>query len=205
MRPMTNPSAGSTTAPTPTPTTTPTVTTYTIDASNATVTKAGVASNVAGIAVGDMISVQGTVNGTSVTATKINDGMMKMGNKMQGMNGMGMSAFNGNGQPIIGGKVTAVNGNSVSITNSSNTTYTIDVTNAKLTTNGQASTAGSIAVGDNVLAQGTVNGTSVTAVTLVDQGQKPTSTNPSTAGTPAPAHQGFFGAIGGFFAHLFGF
>jgi len=168
--------------------TTSTATTYTVNASGATVTKANAASSVSAIAVGDTISVQGTVSGTNVTATKIQDGVMAM----PGSNG-GASVPTGNGQPIIGGTVTAVSGDTVTITNKSNTSYTIDVTNATVTKNGTASSVSNVAVGDSVLAQGTVNGTSVTAVSLTD----------SASASGSTQSKGFFGMIGSFFAKLF--
>lgn len=164
--------------------------TYTVDATNATVTKAGSASSVSNIAVGDTIVVQGTVSGTSVTATKINDGVMA---RTPGSNG-GATMPQGNGQPIIGGKVTAVSGDTITISNSSNTSYTIDVTNAKIMKGDAASSVSNIAVGDEVVAQGTINGTSVTAVSLTD-----------TTSTSTGAHKGILGSIGSFFSHLFGF
>jgi hypothetical protein len=176
-----------------------TTTTYTINASGATVMKDNAASSVSAIAVGDTIMAQGTVSGTTVTATKINDGMMMRG--MPGSNGGASMPGNipqGNGQPIIGGTVTAVSGDTVTITNKGTTPYTIDVTNAKITKNGTTASASNIAVGDNVVAQGTINGTSVTAVTLTD------SMN-TTSGTSSTAHKGILGAIGGFFSKLFGF
>jgi predicted lysophospholipase L1 biosynthesis ABC-type transport system permease subunit len=48
--------------------------TYTVDASNATITKNGAAASLSSIAVGDKIFVKGTVTGTTVVATSINDG-----------------------------------------------------------------------------------------------------------------------------------
>ena len=65
----------------PTTQPTPTTITYTVDATNATVKKNAATSAVSSIAVGDMVMVQGTVSGTSVTATSIIDGMGRgMGN-----------------------------------------------------------------------------------------------------------------------------
>jgi hypothetical protein len=55
-------------------------TTYTVDASNATIIK-GIGKNatttiaVSDIAVGDRLVVRGTVSGTTITATKIRDGL----------------------------------------------------------------------------------------------------------------------------------
>jgi len=55
---------------------------YTIDASKATVTKAGATAQLSDLKVGDKIFVQGSVSGTSVAATSISDGP-------HGMRGMG--------------------------------------------------------------------------------------------------------------------
>jgi hypothetical protein len=159
---------------------------YTINAASATVKKDDVASTVSGIAVGDMVRIEGTVSGTTVTATIIVDGRTPAPSMPQG-----------NGQPIVGGTVTAVSGNTITITNKSNVSYTIDATSATFIKNGAVGTLSSIAVGDSIVAQGTVNGTSVTAVSVTDQGAVQTST------TPGP--KGFFGSVGSFFAHLFGF
>lgn len=210
--PRQKPAAGSaTTAPTTPPAAT--TVTYTIDATSATVTKAGAASSVSSIAVGDTIMAQGTVTGTSVAATAINDGVMKgMGGGMmggKGAAGAGLSALPaGNGQPIVGGSVTAVSGTSVTITNTAGVTYTVDASAAKFTKPGvTAATIANLTVGDQVVVQGAVNGSAVTAATIIDSGAKPapkTTTNANgTTTTKQP--QGFFGAIGGFFAHLFGF
>ncbi len=179
--------------------------TYTVDASNATVTKNNATSNLSAISVGDMVVVKGVVSGTSVTATSIRDGI---GPRGQGRPPAGsFSAFQGNGQPIVGGTVTTVNGLSLTLTNTSNVTYTVDASNAKVIKQGATTTVSSIGAGDHVLVQGTVNGTSVTASTVLDQGV-PANTQSNNAGA-AVHHGGFFGglfgAIGGFFQHLFGF
>ncbi|HQT82724.1 MAG: hypothetical protein B7W98_00575 [Parcubacteria group bacterium 20-58-5] len=177
-------------------------TTYTVTATSATIVlKDGSASTVSAIAVGDRVMVRGTVTDTTVTAATINDGAA-FGRPGQRPESVATPAITGNGEPIIGGNVAAVSGDSITVTNQSNLTYTVDVTNATVTKPGVTSaTTANIAVGDRVVVQGTVNGTSVTASSVIDQG-----TPPSTASGTTPAHGGgFFGAIGGFFAHLFGF
>ena len=184
-----------------------TATTYTVDASAATVTKSGAASSVSIIAVGATVMIQGTVSGTSVTAKTIRDGIPQRG--QGGMNGAGANAnpiITGNGEPVVAGSVTAISGSSVTITNKSNVTYTIDASNAKIQYSGGAGTIANVAVGDNVVVQGTVNGTSVTASSVIDQGATPAAgaTATGTNGQPAP-HRGFFAGIGSFFKHLFGF
>lgn len=170
-------------------------TTYTVDATNAKVTKNGTASTVADIAIGDTVMIQGTVNGTSVTATTIRDGMMQKPDKEQN------PVIQGNGQPVIAGTISAINGNTLTVGNPSKVTYTVDTTNATVNKNNATSTLASVAVGDNVVIQGAVNGTNVTASSIIDH-TAPASTS---ANGKAKGHSGFFGGIGNFFKHLFGF
>jgi hypothetical protein len=109
--------------------------------------------------------VQGTVSGTSVTATNIIDG------KFGGFGGRG-----GKGSPRIGGTVTAVSGDSITVTDTPKTgtptVYTVDVSSAKITERGAKGTApatvtaSDIIVGDKVAVRGTVSGTSVTATAI---------------------------------------
>jgi hypothetical protein len=189
-----------------TPTTPPTSTTvtYTVDASNATVTKAGAASSVSDIAVGDTVMISGTVSGTNVTATTVRDGVMQRPAGTGGQNGSGKqpTVLNpGNGQPVVAGAVTAISGNIITITNKSDVTYTVDATNAKIQKGSTDVEIGSVSNNDNLVVQGTVNGTSVTASTILDQG--PT---PAAGATGAkPQNHGFFGMIGNFFSKIFGF
>ena len=185
-----------------------TATTYTVDASSATVTKSGSTSTLGAVAVGDTVMVAGTVTGSNVVATTIRDGVMGRGGMRPG--GMHASSteavIQGNGQPVIGGAVTAVNGSSLTVTNKSNVTYTVDVTNAKIVKAGATSTIASVSVGDNVVVQGTVNGTAVVASSVLDQGAPVVQTNTTTP-TSAPQGRGggFMGMMGGFFHSLFGF
>jgi hypothetical protein len=187
--------------------------TYTVDASSATVMKGGATSAVSAIAVGDTLMVQGAVSGTSVTATKISDGLPKgMPQGMQGVRGMAsstrpaMASIQGNGEPVVGGSVTAISGDTLTVTNKSNVTYSVDATNATIIKMGATSTVSSIATGDNVIAQGSVNGNSVTASSVIDQGAAKTPPSSGSGSGPAPRGvAGVFGAIGGFFQHLFGF
>ena len=188
---------------------TPATTTYSVDATNAKVTKANVASTVSAIAVSDTVMVQGTITGTNIVATIIRDGIMPERGMMNGKSeggkiGQGQnftSTITGNGQPIIAGIISNINSNTLTVTNKSNVTYTVDATNAKIA-QGQNATAtiASLKIGDNVVVQGTVIGTSVTASTIVDQ-----PAPAANAGTPAKPHMGFFANIGQFFGHLFGF
>ncbi len=180
-------------------TTTP-ATTYTVDASNATVMKSNATSSVSAIAVGDTVMIQGTVSGANVTATKIFDGKFGMGMRPGGNMQHASSTLQivGNGEPVVAGKITAISGTTLTITNSGNVTYTIDASSAKVTKPGvTGASVSSIAIGDQVIVQGNVNGTSVTASSVIDQTN---SAKPQGRGMG-----GFFGSIGSFFSHLFGF
>jgi hypothetical protein len=179
-------------------------TTYTVDASSATVDKNGSTSSVSAIAVGDTVMVQGTVNGTSVTAKVIHDGVPAKGT---GPRGTGMKpdqslGLQGNGQPVIGGSVSAVSGNTLTVTTSQgNIAYTVDASSATVKKGNATSTVASIAVGDHVVVQGAINGTSVTATTVVDTGAA--AQGSGSAGAPAP--RGVMGMLQSFFRRLFGF
>ena len=190
-------SAGATT------TVTPTTTTYTVDATNATITKNNVAGTISSIVVGDTIMAQGTLTGTNLVATTIRDGVMTRTPGVGGVNGQPSqnqtSPITGNGQPVVAGTVSSISGNTLSITNKSNVSYTIDVTNAKIVEGQNTITVSSIAVGDSVIVQGTVSGNSVVASSIIDQKISTTTT------TGTQPNKGFFGSIGAFFSHLFGF
>lgn len=196
--------------------------TYTVDATNAVVLKNGATSTLSSVAVGDMVSAQGAVNGINVTATKLRDGMGMRGNgnmgrgdgQQHGMGQGGGAGFSGDGNPVVGGNVTAINGSSLTVTNKSNVTYTIDATNAKVQKGNSSSTVSAIVVGDNVLVQGTVNGTSVAASSVIDTGVAHTQNTNAPRGddnTTAQSPQdhgnggGFFGGIRNFFHNIFGF
>lgn len=173
-----------------------TATTYTVDASKATVTKNGASSSVSNIAVGDTIMVQGTVSGTNVAATSIRDNTPgQKSQKPENQNPI----VQGNGQPIVSGNVTSVSGNTITITNKSNVTYMIDATNAVIKKGSATSTLSGISTGDSLIVQGTVNGNSVTASSIIDTGAMAGNSNSSKP------HPGFLGGIFGFFQHLFGF
>lgn len=189
-------------------------TTYTVDASKATVKKTsttGIAtSTISSLVSGDNVFVVGTVTGTNVVATMILDGIPSMrgpgmgkGAPGKGPWGMGSSSpmISGNGEPVVAGSVTALSGSTLTVTTKSNTTYTIDTASAKFVGK-NVSTIANIKTGDQVVVQGTVNGSSVTASTVID-GQ---TMNGNEKGPGGPAHGGgFFGAISSFFSHMFGF
>jgi len=199
-------------------------TTYTVDASNAKVYEGGATTtvSVSNIAVGDTVMVQGTVTGSSIVATVIRDGVGTMTGRsgMPGGKGFGAHgasstprvapAIQGNGEPVIGGAVTVIDGTTLTVTNASYVTYSVNAASSTVIKDGASTTIASVAVGDNLIVQGTVSGTSVTASSIIDQGAK--GGNASSSGAPASgSHGGGFGfggifsAVGGFFKHLFGF
>ena len=181
----------------------PTTVTYTVDASNAKITKAGVAGTIASVLVGDKVSVAGTVNGTNIVATNIYDGLMMKRGKGDDSNGpKNMPTtfpITGNGQPIVAGSISSIAGNTITITNKSGVSYTVDVSNAKIVQGQTLSTVSILKVGDNVVIQGSVTGTSVVASSVLDGGSS------TTTGTTTVKHKGFFGTIGSFFSSIFGF
>lgn len=200
---------------------------YTVDASNAKIYKGSATTtvSVSDIATGDTVMVQGTISGTNIIATVIRDGVFPRSTGGPWMPGRGFDrgasstsstvpAIHGNGEPVVGGSVTAISGTTLTITNTSNVTYTIDAAAATVVVRGATSTLASVAVGDNIIVQGTVSGNLVTASSIIDQGTRPASVSSGGASSSAPRGNafglgvgigGFFGAIGGFFRHLFGF
>jgi len=188
------------------PTITPTTVIYSINTTNSTVIKNNATSSVSNISVGDTLMVQGTLNGTNITATNIRDGIMNSLGRDNGANNRGdfastTSLVEGNGQPVIAGTISTISGETLTISNKSNVSYSVDATNAKIT-QGPNNTVSisNLTVGDNVVVQGTINDTSVTASSIIDQ------TKPGAAtSTPQKPRAGILGGIGQFFMHLFGF
>lgn len=180
-------------------------TTYTVDATNAKITKNNVAGTVASVTVRDIVAVQGTITGTNVVATTIRDGVaggpgmgFGRGGSEKDKTGTPTNPIVGNGQPVIAGTISTINGSTISITNKSNVVYTIDATNAKILQGKNTITVSALKTGDAVVVQGTINGTSVVASSIIDQAkpEKPAKNE---------IRPGFFGGIGQFFMHLFGF
>lgn len=192
-------------------TTTASSTVFTVDAATAVVTKAGVSSTVGAIVIGDKVSIIGTVTGTNVVATKIIDGKMSERSEMPDRPKMGnastsMQFLPGNGNPVIGGSVTAISSTTLTVTAKSGTVYTVNTASSTVQKVGSApATLSSIALGDTVLVQGTVNGTSVTASSIIDQGIALNISGENEGDAKPIGHQGFMSAIGEFFSHLFGF
>ncbi len=123
-------------------------TTYSIDASKAEILKANLAPtapSVVGIndiKNGDMLLVQGTINGSSVQATTIFDGKL----------------FDKSSRAIEG-TVSSVSGSTLSIIGTDNLTYTIDASAVSLA---------NINSGDHVRVEGVVNGTVVNASIILE-------------------------------------
>ncbi len=145
--------------------------TYSIDAGSAAITK-DMTVGISDIKVGDTLHVQGVLNGTSVTATNIHDGLPPP-NMMGEHRMMGRGIGHG-----IHGTVSAVSGNRLMVSvidrhTNSTSTYTVDATNAQVMLHGDnaAPTQGSVSsikVGDTVMVAGDVSGTSVTAKMIFD-------------------------------------
>lgn len=156
--------------------TTPVV--YTVDATNAKIVKivsntsgttpiAPATITISGINVGDTVMIQGTVSGTSVTATQITDG-----------------TFPARVPPAATGTVSAISGSAITLTSKNGTTYSVDASNATImkaptasqTTTGTTPTrptpttitVADIQVGDTLMVQGTTSGTSITATSIFD-------------------------------------
>jgi hypothetical protein len=198
-------------------------TVYAVNAASAKIYKGSATTtvSVASIAVGDTGMVQGTVSGTNVSATVVRDGVNGASGRsgVAGGKGFGHGAsstsstaaiIQGNGEPVIGGSVTVVNGTTLTVTNASNVTYTINAASTTVVKNGTSTALSNVLVGDSVIVQGTVNGNSVTASSIIDQGTKGSAANSSSSKSHGAGGFGagignFFGAIGGFFQHLFGF
>ena len=138
-------------------------TTYTVDVTNAFIIKNGPT----GIAVNDQIIINGTVNGTNITAKTVYDGPSFTKSEKEGKS--------------IEGIVTAVNGNTLTVSEiirerengSSTKIYTVDASNALIIKQGASSTISSITLNDRVMINGTINGTNITAKVIHDGvGQK---------------------------------
>jgi len=177
---------------------TTTATTYTVDVTNAKILRGETTITVADIAVGDNIVVQGTVTGTNVIATTVRDG--KVGNGNKGDNNQALLQIQGNGQPVVAGKITVISGSTITIvTTSGSITYTVNASSAKIIQGKNTISLSDLKTGDLVIVQGAVNGTSITASTILDQASQ---SNKPGEGKP---QRGFFGSIWQFFRGLFGF
>lgn len=160
-------------------------TTYTVDASSATVTKNNISASLSDISVGDMVMVEGTVSGANIAATSIHDGLGGMMGGSRPANGTNPGTF---------GTVASISGTTILITSqtpgsSNTTTYTIDASSASVTKNNTSASVSDISVGDIIMVEGTVNGASVVATSIRDngvaksQGTRPTNTRTTSSGS----------------------
>jgi hypothetical protein len=178
-------------------------TTYTIDASNAKVSnmtnsannKTTVSSNsVSDIAIGDRIIVEGKVSGTTITATSIIIGVQINGNNTGDQhNGKNASSsprgdfknFN------YSGEITAIDDETISLStknsgkdnNSDTTSYSVDTSNAKITS-GQGDSqetlsVSDLSVGDTIGVTGTASDNTITA-TAITKIEKSSSSSQET-------------------------
>jgi co-chaperonin GroES (HSP10) len=174
--------------------------TYTVNAASARVVKNGSTSSVSAIAVGDKVFVRGTVSGTNVAATLIRDGAAKPENGRNWSN-QTSSLIQGNGQPVIAGAISAISGDTITVSTKSGISYVVAASGAKVVDGKNQTSLSNLAVGDTVIVQGSVNGTQVTASSIIVQ--KAIVQNSTTQ--PAQKQLGFFGRVGQFFLRLFGF
>lgn len=145
-------------------------TTYTVTAGSASITK-NMTVGISDIKVGDTLMAQGTVSGTSVTATKIHDGVLPMGGMMGGHMGHGM----GHG---VHGTVTAIQGTTLTVNatdprTNTTSTYTVDASSAKVLLPGTGSkptegSVSSIKIDDHIMVAGDINGQTITAKMIFD-------------------------------------
>ena len=146
--------------------------TYTIDATNATISKivnnARTTIQVADIATNDSLVVFGTASGTNIAATRIMDGAMPTstgrGNRM---NPAGTAV-----QPqktTTTGTVASISGTSISINGANSTAYTVDVGKAKFRRKANAAMLiTDIQTGDTVKVTGMVSGANIVAAIVQD-------------------------------------
>ena len=177
---------------------------YTIDASSATIKKITNSTggskptettiSVSDIQSGNTAMIQGTVSGTSVTATEIivgaftggsmNNGIATTSNRNQGRlpaNPATSTPKNKiqNRSSAVIGTVSAISGTTITITSRQDTgiTYTIDASNAKVTQgageNTQTSSVSDIKVGDVIEVAGAI---SISATSIIEKGNMSTST-----------------------------
>jgi hypothetical protein len=146
------------------------------------------AVDLSAIKVGDLVAIQGAVSGNSVVATNI----------------IAVTPRE-NWQPLVRsisgaiGRVTAITDTSITVKSKDGTVYTVNTANAKIWKNkNNAASLSDIKVGDSVIVQGAVNGSTITAVNIVDinlPGEPKADDNGN--------HLGFFSRIGLFFKNLF--
>lgn len=169
-------------------------TTYSVDTANAKIKKSGSEINLSALTVGDTVVIVGTLDGTSIKASTITAGVVNV-EKVKEVKTNISDLIKGTGQPVVVGTVTAVSGTTVTIKNASGVTYAVNAAGSTIVKNGSSKTVSDLAVGDTLVVQGVVNGSTITASSVLTQ-------NATSAGK---IKIGFFGGIGKFFSGIFGF
>ncbi len=130
-------------------------TSYTVDIDDAKIRY--VMSGDTSITIGDRVFVQGVINGTNVVATMVIDADAKTDPK----------PADDEKREGIAGTVTAKSGTTLTVLGKNGTSYTVAAADAKIWKNkAESTTLSSIAVGDSVVVQGDVSGSSVTAARI---------------------------------------
>jgi hypothetical protein len=148
--------------------------------STATTTGSSTPATLAQVVKGDRVLVNGTLEGTKITAKNVHIGIPARAEKrIEDRKEKREEAKpidlirQGDGQPVIVGTVGTTTGSSTTftLTNKSNVVYTIDAANTKVYLKSATGTVIDIKTGDRVVVQGAVSGTSITATTVIDHGQ----------------------------------
>lgn len=181
-------------------------TSFMVDASVAKIVKANATSTLSGISIGDQVMVFGQISGSSIKASLIRDAMIA-NPRRPGFSAEDRSqGMMGNGQPVVAGKVSFVNGGTFTLVTAASTTYSVDATNAVFKQGMSTTTIASLSVGDYVVVQGTVNGSSVVATSIMEPARMMESRDEEQQQQQQqPRERGFFSGIGGFFRGIFGF
>ena len=149
-------------------------TTYTVATADASVWKnRNESTSIGSVSVGDTVVVQGTINGSRVAASKVY--------------AVSIPESTANGD--IRGTVTAIDGNTITILASGGASYTVDTRDAAIRDRKDRDAGmDSIDVGDSILVQGDVDGSTIDAAVVSD----------------ARVNMGLFKRIGNFWKNLFG-
>ncbi len=134
---------------------------YAVDATGAKFYAGASASTLGALKIGDTLMIGGIITGTSVTASVVYDGNFSKG--------FPANAKWENLKPGIAGTVTAVNGSTITLSGKNGVTYMVNAANATFQKDrGTTMTLANISIGDTLLIQGAVSGTTVTAKNIFD-------------------------------------
>jgi preprotein translocase subunit YajC len=144
-------------------------TTYTVDISDAQIRGATANS----IENGDKVYIQGVTNGTNIVATLVIDGKAKTA-----------APSDDDKRTAVVGTVTAKSGSTLTVLGKNGMSYTVATANAMIWADGsQSSSVSNIDVGDSVIIQGTISGSSVTAAKVYGVTLPSTAANGGIRGT----------------------